>query len=177
MKYLFIELKIQDGERQHTHRVLTTTLAENVQFVAQRYAASYWGYGKREDKDDYWWVDGEITIKVVRVTELNEFMYRAMSDIFSGNVRPDLAPLSDDGIPQEPTDPENFSDLEVQDFKNIWGQTHNEICFGLDLHPDDSDDVLMLDYFWLEDSKQWYPKLSSSYSDRDQAIADYLRHL
>lgn len=90
MKYLFIELRIQDGERQHTHRVLTTTLASNVRFAAERYAASYWGHGKREDKDNYWWFDGEITIKVIRVTELSEFMYKAMSDVFSGNVRPDL---------------------------------------------------------------------------------------
>jgi len=176
MKYLFIELQIQDGERQHTHRILITTLAENVQFVAQRYAASYWGYGKREDKDNYWWVDGEITIKVVRVTELSEFMYRAMSDIFSGNVRTDLMP-DDDGIPQEPTDPENFSDLEVEEFKEKWGQSHQDICFGLDLHPDDSDDILMMDYFWLEEQHQWYPKSSSIYTEREEAIADYLRHL
>ena len=174
MKYLFIELQIQDGERQHIHRILITTLAENVQFVAQRYAASYWGWGKREDKDNYWWVDGEITIKVVRVTELSEFMYRAMSDIFSGNVRPDLTPLSDDGIPQEPTDPENFSDLEVQEFKDEWGQDDEEINSNLDLE-DDSTDYLMGDYFWLEAEKQWYPKCSSMYSEREQAIADYLK--
>ena len=176
MKYLFIELKIQDGERQHNHRVLTTTLASNVRFAAERYAASYWGYGKREDKDDYWWVNGEITIKVVRVTELTQYMYRAMSDIFSGNVRPDLAPLSDDGIPQEPTDPQNFSDLEVQEFKDEWGQPDEEINSCLDLEGD-STDYLVGDYFWLEDSQQWYPKCSSMYSEREQAIADYLRHL
>lgn len=175
MKYLFIELRIQDGERQHTHRILTTTLAENVQFVAQRYAASYWGYGEREN--DYWWVDGEITIKVVRVTELNEYMYRAMSDIFSGNVRPDLAPLSDDGIPQEPTDPENFSDLEVQEFKDEWGQSHPEICACLGWPEQGSDDLLMTNYFWKHAEERWYPKSSSMYSEREQAIADYLRHL
>lgn len=87
MKRLFIELKIRDGERDHDHRVLTSTLGNNIQFAAQRYASSYWGYGKRDG--NYWYVDGgEIAIKVTSVVEITEFEYKLMSRIFSGQKPP-----------------------------------------------------------------------------------------
>ena len=86
MKYLFIELKIRDGEREHDHRVLTSTLGNDIQFAAQRYASSYWGYGERDG--NYWYVDGEIAIKVTSVVEITEFEFKLMSRIFSGQKAP-----------------------------------------------------------------------------------------
>lgn len=55
MKKLFITLKVQDGENTHTHRVLHTTNAQNIEFAAQRYVANFWGNGERQNKkDDFW---------------------------------------------------------------------------------------------------------------------------
>lgn len=81
MKRLLITLEIQDGERRHTHRNLHSTPGKNIQFAAQRYAASYWGYGERED--DWWWVNGEFAIRVRMVKEISEYEYALLSDIFA----------------------------------------------------------------------------------------------
>jgi len=64
---------------------------------------------------------------------------------------------------------------EINEFKRYWGQTHKEICNALGYNPRTSDDLLMEDYFWIEDDLSWYPKISSIYTDKDQIIADYLR--
>lgn len=86
MKYLLIELRVQDGERQHTHRILHTTTAKNINFAAERYAAQFWGEGERErqPKRNYWWVNGEITIQMDNVIELTYDQHRDMSMLFSG---------------------------------------------------------------------------------------------
>lgn len=65
---------------------------------------------------------------------------------------------------------------EINEFKRYWGQTHKEICNALGYNPRTSDDLLMEDYFWIEDDLSWYPKISSIYTEKDQEIADYLRH-
>ena len=85
MKYLLIHLEVQDGERRHDHRCLHTTNAKSIEFAAQKYAAGFWGWGERYSKeDDYWWVNGEITIKMKNVTELSEREYKFLSDLFYG---------------------------------------------------------------------------------------------
>ena len=84
MKYLFITLDVQDGERKHTHRVLHTTPGENIEFAAQRYVAAFWGWGERYNtEDDFFWFNGEITCKLSNVVELSEYEYKLMSRIFS----------------------------------------------------------------------------------------------
>lgn len=85
MKYLFITLDVQDGERKHTHRILHTTNAKNIEFAAQRYVAAFWGNGERQNKkDDFWWFFGEITCRLYTVVEISEFEYNLMSKIFGG---------------------------------------------------------------------------------------------
>jgi len=64
---------------------------------------------------------------------------------------------------------------EINEFKAYWGQGHGEICANLDYDPKTSDDLLMEDYFWMESRKEWYPKISSIYTEREQIIADGLR--
>jgi hypothetical protein len=64
---------------------------------------------------------------------------------------------------------------EVKTYLKEWGQSHREICTNLDYDPKTSDDLLMEDYFWMENKRQWYPKLSRMYSEREQEIATYLR--
>jgi hypothetical protein len=70
---------------------------------------------------------------------------------------------------------EEPTEQEITDFKNKWGQTHNEICANLGYSKKGSDDLLMVDYFWLENEKQWYPENNSCYTEREQEIANYLR--
>jgi hypothetical protein len=70
MKHLFIHLKVQDGERVHDHKVLHTTNAENLAFAAERYVASYWGYGEHDG--DWWWFNGEIAATLETYSELTE---------------------------------------------------------------------------------------------------------
>ena len=67
----------------------------------------------------------------------------------------------------------NFQMVEIADFENEWGQCHDEICTNLDYDEEESDELLMMDYFWHEE--KWYPKCASTYSEREQEIADYLR--
>ena len=71
MKYLFIELLVQDGERSHTHKILHTTTGNDIKFAAERYASTYWGYGSYEHGIG-WWFDGEIVVKVNNVIELTK---------------------------------------------------------------------------------------------------------
>jgi hypothetical protein len=56
MKYIFIHIEVQDGERRlHDHKVLHTTNCNNVGFAVEWYVAHYWGYGERIYKDEWWW--------------------------------------------------------------------------------------------------------------------------
>jgi len=88
MKYLFITLDVQDGERKHTHRILHATRGNNIEFAAQRYVSNFWGFGERQSKsDDFWWFFGEITCRLSNVVEISEYEYKLMSGIFSGRVK------------------------------------------------------------------------------------------
>ena len=69
-----------------------------------------------------------------------------------------------------------FTSAEFINFKENWGQSHREICTNLGYDLKDSDDLLMVDYFWFESTKQWYPKYNSMYNEREQEIANYLRN-
>ncbi len=82
-RFMFIELCVHEGERIHNHRVLHVTYAKNLDFVANRYAASYWGFGERESRtEDFWWFHGEITVSLHRYKELTEKEYNTMFNIF-----------------------------------------------------------------------------------------------
>lgn len=74
--------------------------------------------------------------------------------------------------------PENFSDLEVKEYLENWGQKQGEITSNLGYPKSHakSDELLMEDYFFLEGRKEWYPKISRMYSKREQTIADYVRN-
>lgn len=64
---------------------------------------------------------------------------------------------------------------EIKEFKQNWGQSHSEICANLG-YDNDCDDILMEDYFWVAEDKMWYNKCASMFTEREQEIADYLRH-
>lgn len=85
MKYLFITLTIQDGERSHTHRILHSTNAIDIKFAAQRYAASYWGHGSHTG--EWWWFQGEVALKLDFVTEISQTGYDYLSLLFGGGIQ------------------------------------------------------------------------------------------
>lgn len=66
---------------------------------------------------------------------------------------------------------------EIDAFKKKWGQTHSEITANLNypMSHTDSDELLMVDFFWMDSDSKWYPKCSSLYTEKEQAIADLLR--
>jgi len=71
----------------------------------------------------------------------------------------------------------NDFEKDIEEFKKNWGQSHSDITAILD-YPrshSESDELLMVDYFFLESDKRWYPKISSCYTDKEQEIADKLR--
>lgn len=87
----------------------------------------------------------------------------------------DLTPMPDED--EEPFDPNNVNMTEKMDFIDEWGQYHDEVCAALGV-PDrrDADDIIMLDYFWHSETKKWIPKCASLYTERQQAMADWLRN-
>jgi len=81
------------------------------------------------------------------------------------------------GEPVEIVISESFTDEEIQAYQKEWGQSHSEICSNLGYSKKGSDDLLIIDYFWIEKKKQWYPQCNRFYTEREQEIADYLRTL
>ena len=77
LKYLFIHIEIQDGERRHDHKVLHCTTAKNIKFSAERYVATFWGHGE-VDKESRWWNYGECTGRLKRVEELTLAEYETL---------------------------------------------------------------------------------------------------
>jgi hypothetical protein len=89
MKYLFITLKVQDGENEHTHRVLTTCDdKENALKAADDYASTYYLEDGEKQDDWYYFHSGTLAVKVQNVEVLSEYEYKLMSKIFSGEARP-----------------------------------------------------------------------------------------
>ena len=64
----------------------------------------------------------------------------------------------------------------MEKFINEWGQSHEEICANLGYDENDADDLLMIDYFFHEESQQWFPKNSSLYGIEEQHFADKLKN-
>jgi len=72
--------------------------------------------------------------------------------------------------------PVTFTDEEILQWKKDWGQTHSGITaeLGYPRSHNESDGLLMDDYFWVEKDKRWYNRCASGFTPREQAIADYL---
>ncbi len=228
MKYLFIELNIQDGENRHTHRVLHTTNGTDIDFVSQLYASRY--YGSKSERYDSWWnfQAGCIGVKVVHVRELTEYEYNLLSEIFSytgkrkdyfeivhsgyqkgidreeiqvhagenGNIfisknpmgfvvdvfgqnnNPDTMHIFESMLTDDEQDNTDISDYDIKQFKEDWGQKHSEITaeLGYSIRHNESDELLMEDYFWVETDKKWYNKHASMFTEKEQRIANHLQN-
>jgi hypothetical protein len=82
-KHILITLTIQDGERTHTHRCLSTSTAKNIMLTAQRFAASFYSDGGSRD-NDWWWFGGEVAVCVENVIEISEYEYQLLTRLFAG---------------------------------------------------------------------------------------------
>lgn len=82
MRYLFIHLEIQDGDRRHSHKVLHITNAINLNFTVERYISTFWGYGKI-DKQSRWWNYGECAGRLKSFTELTKEEYDMLNYLFN----------------------------------------------------------------------------------------------
>lgn len=74
---------------------------------------------------------------------------------------------------QHPDEPEP-TDEEIEKFKKDWGQTHEEITANLELDLNGSDELLMDDYFWIDNDQIWCNKHASGFTLRESYIADFL---
>lgn len=63
---------------------------------------------------------------------------------------------------------------EILEFKKNWGQSHSEICANLG-YDNDCSEILIDDYFWIEEDQMWYNKSASMFTEREKEIADMLR--
>ena len=66
---------------------------------------------------------------------------------------------------------------EILKFKDDWGQSHEEICSCLGYDEDSADDLLVDDYFWIEDDQLWCNKSASGFEGKDELIANFLRYI
>jgi hypothetical protein len=82
IRYLFIHLEVQDGDRRHYHRILHTTKASNLNFAVERCVSTYWGYGKA-DKQSRWWNYGECSGRLKSFTELTKEEYEMLTYLFT----------------------------------------------------------------------------------------------
>ncbi len=81
INFLYLQLSIQDGYREHIHRVLHTTKAKNIHFAAERYAARYWSRGRVEGRKSWMQCNGEIAVRLEKVTRLTKREYELMYDV------------------------------------------------------------------------------------------------
>lgn len=58
--------------------------------------------------------------------------------------------------------------------RDKWGQTHEELCTELGYDLEDSDDLIMLDFFWDADAELWLNKIVED--EREQELLDSLRY-
>lgn len=79
MTKLFIHLEVQDGERTHDHKILHQTNCEDLNFAAEYYVAHFWGHGKRDFKDNWWWYSGEFAAQLVDYDELSDNHYKILN--------------------------------------------------------------------------------------------------
>jgi len=89
--------------------------------------------------------------------------------------------IDSDGMPivgtysEDDLNREGPTDAEIEKFKEYWGQTDDEIRVNLGLKEENIDDELLMDdYFWIPNDMIWCNKHASTFTARDQEIADFL---
>ena len=67
------------------------------------------------------------------------------------------------------------TEKKIEQWKKDWGQSHEEICSNLGYDEEGSDELLMDDYFWSEVDEKWYNKHSSTMTEEEENIAEFIR--
>lgn len=126
------------------------------------------------DSNNYWHSTGKNATQEEIDADVNEIKERLKDD---GVTDIKLYVYETIGEPLEIFVSETFTNEEIQEYIKEWGQSHSEICSNLGYSKKGSDELLIVDYFWIESMKQWYPKCNSLYFEREQEIANYLINL
>ena len=79
-KYLYIRLKVQEGEREHIHHCLHITKCNNINFAGDWYAAHFWGESTR-DNDTWYACNNEIAISLKEVKELSKKEFEFLDNL------------------------------------------------------------------------------------------------
>lgn len=131
------------------------------------------------DREDYieqligWIAECKTPDKELMKTDLKMLMNSREDYLFSSISTNDFISSSDERF--ESTCEELIAlNKEISDFKENWGQSHEEICCCLGYDEDGSDDLLVDDYFWIESDEIWINRHSSMFTEREQEIADLL---
>lgn len=80
MKYIFLQLKTRDGEREYYHlSVHAVDNAVTLDDFAEDYLKDFWGEGEK-DGDGYYFHGGEIYTEVSRVEEIGTLEYQNLKE-------------------------------------------------------------------------------------------------
>lgn len=82
LKYLYIDIEVGDACNTHNHRVLHITLANNISFAVNKYVATFYGPGKRPNKDEWWYWFNELSGRLVKYKELSAEEYSKLNELF-----------------------------------------------------------------------------------------------
>lgn len=80
MRHLYLNIIVQEGEFEHTHKVLISTKCENLNFAINYYIAHFWGHGEldRTVTKYWWWWDGVHCGRVESWVEVPEEDYEIL---------------------------------------------------------------------------------------------------
>jgi hypothetical protein len=72
MKYVYVRLTVQDGERQYTQHATVFTYGDNLWLAAIRYVATYFGQPDWRDSESWFFQGGEVATRMSTYEELTK---------------------------------------------------------------------------------------------------------
>ena len=86
MKHVYIELEVINGEFTHNHKTLHATSEEDINLATKEYVKNFYdekNFDDYEEEDDvYFFFNGCISVKVIKVEELTEEKYFELHSLF-----------------------------------------------------------------------------------------------
>lgn len=80
LRYVYLEMTIQQGEFEHQHRILFATRCSSVEFAVKWYIAHYWGCAERDGGNTVW-LNGEMAVKSYKYKTLLMSEYQVMYSV------------------------------------------------------------------------------------------------
>ena len=78
---LYIRIKVQSGNREHTHHCLHESNCKSSVFAVMWYASHFWGHGVLDKEEGHWWFDDEIIVEVETYKVLSKTDYELMHNL------------------------------------------------------------------------------------------------